>query len=730
VSKANVSRQSLVEAIATLEAQRGPVVERQFERAIDTALVALRDKLAQVQAKPDERSRHQLSVLVADLSGYTALSEHMDAESLRDAINAMWRELDAVVRAWGGQIDQHAGDSLTALFGLRYSRRGDAGRALHAALAMQQELLLFNERARHSADSSSWAGEWPGPGMRIGVHSGPVYFARSPGNSGAVDDERPVGGSRPTAVGDAVAVARRLERLSPAGEVLASAIVSKLCQHQFRLVPLPAVSRSGEEPVFLVKGQRPVSTAYRAGMVAGQVTRWVARAEPMDRLELALQATIDGRTPHLAMLVGPPGAGKSRLIHEFEQQIRLLAGSPVVLRAGTQGVRPDLPYALVRDLLLRRFDIRPQDSRYRIEHRLRQGLAQLADASGHSGGWSSADGFAREVRLLEQMLDARTAADIPVEEALAVLRPLLSSGAAGQPVIVVLEGINRADGQSVALVDLLVRDAEAGPVLFLVVATTPAAAGAPPALPWSDDDTDLFSPIERIDVAPLSSVESRLMASQILGRLSPPSLRLIDLVVSEAGGNPFYIESFINLLIERGVLRVGEPWRVDMAEAESTAPPADRLQLTKALLAQLPPMEQTALRMAAVLGPLVWDLALMDMIGTTELGEIDVEGALLSLESKGYLLRDETYSFGATQAFAFTRDTVREAAYGGIPTVERRRLHGEAAHWLIANQNQGRFSAWFPVDTMIADHLEAAGDVTRAGGWRARAKSDVGRGRA
>ena len=117
VGKANISRQALIEAIATLEARREPAGEDN-SRAIDTALLALREKLATLQAEPGGPQRHQLVVLVADLSGFTALSEHMDAERVHDAINAMWEVLDGVILAWGGQIDQHAGDSLMALFGL------------------------------------------------------------------------------------------------------------------------------------------------------------------------------------------------------------------------------------------------------------------------------------------------------------------------------------------------------------------------------------------------------------------------------------------------------------------------------------------------------------------------------------------------------------------------------------------------------------------------------------
>ena len=98
----------------------------------------------------------------------------------------------------------------------------------------------------------------------------------------------------------------------------------------------------------------------------------------MDRLQLALQTATDSRAPFLVTLVGSPGAGKSRLVHEFEAQARLLGDSPTILRAGTQGAFPDFPYALVRDMLLRQFSIRPQHSHFLIEHRLRRGLAELA----------------------------------------------------------------------------------------------------------------------------------------------------------------------------------------------------------------------------------------------------------------------------------------------------------------------------------------------------------------
>jgi class 3 adenylate cyclase len=718
VGKANVSRQALVEAIATLEAQRGLAVnDPDLNQAVDTVLLLLRDKLAQVQAEPGDKKRHQLAVLVADLSGFTTLSEHMDVERVREAINAMWRVLDAVIRSWGGQIDQHAGDSLMALFGLSYPRRGDAARALHAALAMQQELALFNERARRAAVDpldESWVGEWPGPNMRIGVHSGPVFFARAPQGGRAP-------GGRPAALGDTIALTRRLEKAAPAGGVLASADVQAQAGDGFAFNVLPGAAGGlkGSDGAALVIAERPVALNYTPGTVAGQVTRFVGRTGLMDRLEMALQTAADSLSPQLVTIVGAPGAGKSRLVHEFEQHARLLGG-PTVLRAGTQGACPDYPYALVRDLLLRRFAIRPQHSTYLIDAKLRQGVADLERRGNEFGASVEAGALTQTISLLKRLLGVQTAAAIPAQEVLAALVPLLQAiTATGEPAIVVLEGINRADRRSLELVDRLVREGEAGPVLFLGLATATATATPERVLPWLTRESDVFSPMERVDISPLSAVDSRLMATEILHRLPSPSMRLLDLTVAEAGGNPLYIESFAQLLIDRGVITIGEQWRVDMSRAEEMALPAGLEAVIEARLMELPELERSVLRNAAVFGPLSWDMALVEMEPTAEADEIDA--ALLALESKDYLVRDDVYSFGGAQAYAFRRDTVREVAYATVPLATRRAMHRAAARWLIAIHDSSGYGAWLPIDFLISRHLAAAGDAVEADAWRQRA---------
>jgi predicted ATPase len=297
---------------------------------------------------------------------------------------------------------------------------------------------------------------------------------------------------------------------------------------------------------------------------------------------------------------------------------------------------------------------------------------------------------------------------------LAVVEPLLRAATREGPALVVLEGIDRADAQSLELVDRLVRDGVAAPVLFLGV-----AVDADPAhIPWLEDDGDLFSPFTRLDLLPLTAIESRLMATQILSPLTPPPMRLLDLIVAESAGNPLYIETFIRLLIERQAIVMGERWRVDMASIEASRLPVGLRELLTAQLAQLPVIEREVLGRAAIYGTYCWDSALLEMGGSPDVDESTIEAALRSLELKEYLVRVGVYSFAATQAYAFRHDGVREAAYSGLTSTERRSRHLEAAHWLLANREAPRFNDWFPIDTMVAHHLALSGNDTQADAWR------------
>jgi len=111
-----------------------------------------------------------------------------------------------------------------------------------------------------------------------------------------------------------------------------------------------------------------------------------------------------------------------------------------------------------------------------------------------------------------------------------------------------------------------------------------------------------------------------------------------------------------------------------------------------------------------------------------DLTEAEIEAALLSLVGKRFILPDTTYSFGAAQAYRFRRAVGHEAAYDSLSPAARLAQHARVAQWLLANQNDAHFRAWFPVDGMIAYHLAAGGEATRAFAWRQRTGQPHGAG--
>jgi len=144
-------REQLERAIAHMEAQRAIL----GDAAVEAALAPMREKLA-VLAKaetptPKLRGERKLvTVMFADISGFTALAETMDPEAVRDLINACFDHLVPAIEKYQGTVDKFVGDAIVALFGAPVAHENDPERALRAALEMMEALRVFN--ARHDTD--------------------------------------------------------------------------------------------------------------------------------------------------------------------------------------------------------------------------------------------------------------------------------------------------------------------------------------------------------------------------------------------------------------------------------------------------------------------------------------------------------------------------------------------------------------------------------------------------
>src|SRR5436305_5615284 len=151
--------QKLSAAIAGLESQRKSL----GDAVVDPAIAALREQLKQLESTSGDRvetdERKLVTIVFADVSGFTALSERLDPEKVREVINGCFDWLVPVVQKYDGMIDKFIGDEIMAVFGAPVAHEDDAERALRAALDMMDALVAFNHANRTE------------PGLRPGINT-------------------------------------------------------------------------------------------------------------------------------------------------------------------------------------------------------------------------------------------------------------------------------------------------------------------------------------------------------------------------------------------------------------------------------------------------------------------------------------------------------------------------------------------------------------------------------
>ena len=189
--------EKLTAAISGLEAQRAAL----GDAVVDSALAALRLQLSQLDASRGEPAaddeRKIVTIIFADVSGFTAMSEKLDPEEVRAFMNGCFESLVPIVRKYEGTIDKFIGDEIMALFGAPAAHEDDPERALRAGLEMIEAIAAFNRA--HGTDL----------GLHIGINTGRVI-------AGKIGAE---GQRNYSVMGDAVNLAARLEDASSRGEI-------------------------------------------------------------------------------------------------------------------------------------------------------------------------------------------------------------------------------------------------------------------------------------------------------------------------------------------------------------------------------------------------------------------------------------------------------------------------------------------------------------------------------
>ena len=601
-----------------------------------------------------------MTVLFADVVHSMDLAAAVGAERLREIMADLVNGASSVVQRFGGTVDKFTGDGIMAVFGAPVALEDHAVRACLAALGIQDEAQTVADavKSRDGVDLR----------VRVGLNSGQVIAGEI--GSGAMGY---------TAIGEHVGMAQRMESVAPPGGVMLSASTARLVEGSATL---------GEPELMRIKGaDEPVPA--RTLLVVGQRDRLAARAESnlvgrqweMSAIEGLLDRAIHGRGAVVGV-VGPPGIGKSRITRE----LATLAGrrGVDVFTTYCESHTSQVPFQVITRLLRAATGVEgvePQTARALINTQ------------------AFADAESEDVALFEDLLgigDPDTARPrIDPETRRRRLTALVNSAtlAIATPAVYIVEDAHWIDESSESLLAEFLTVVPQTRILTLIT-YRPEYRGA----------LTQVSGAQSIALTPLTNDETESLVSGLLG--PDPSVRPLGKTIAErASGTPFFAEEIVLELAERGVLHGNPGAYVSTAEAAEVSVPPTLQATIASRIDRLDPAAKRTMSAAAVVG---------SRFGADLLRALDVEPEVADLLAAQLI---DQVSFTRNPEYVFHHPLIRAVAYEAQLKSDRADLHRRVAT-AIEQQNPGSLDE---NAALIAEHVEAAGDLHAAFGWHMRA---------
>jgi class 3 adenylate cyclase len=508
-------------------------------------------------ARPPARAeRKVLTVLFADLVGFTSRAERLDPEDVQAVLAPYHARLREELERWGGTVEKFIGDAVMALFGAPVAREDDAERAVRAAVAIRD-----------------WVAEEGQLQVRIGVNTGEALV-----NLAA----RPEAGEG-MAAGDVINTAARLQAAAPANGILVGESTYRATGEAIDYRGHAAVEAKGKDEPVPVWEAVQARARFGVDLAPGARTPLVGRERELDQLTDALERVRQRRAPELVTLVGVPGIGKSRLVGELFASVER-GGELTHWRQGRS-----LPYGegvsywALAEMVKAQTGILETDGEGDVEAKLARAVEQLVP--------EDADWVRSRLRPLVGQADEAAAGS--QEESFAAWRRFLEALAEQRPLVLVFEDLQWADDGLLDFVEHLAEWVQDVPLLIVCTAR-PELLERRPA--WGGGKVNAAT----LSLPPLSADETARLLSALADR---PLLdaETQSALLERAGGNPLYAEQYVRMLAER---------RGD----EGLPLPESIHGIIAARLDSLAPSEKALLQDAAVVGKVFW----LGVLGATE----------------------------------------------------------------------------------------------------------------
>jgi len=634
-------------AIEALEARRNEL----GAEAVQTAVGALRERLTALeQAAPTvpEGERKQVTVMFADVSGFTALAETTDAEDVRNLLNAYFERIGQVVARYGGYIDKFIGDELMALFGAPLAMEDHGARALYAALEIRDTPSVGEHRQVQDLFLT----------LHLGINSGLVV-------AGAIGTEAK---REYTVMGDPVNVAARLVTQAKAGEILVGASTQRLVGDRFQFESLGSMKlkgRSQPQEVYRLLG---TGSTMRAVGGARLSSRMIGREAELHTIQEAFQDVMARRRPRSIAVVGPAGIGKSRLQQEFRDWLKITHPEAYVLHGTALPHTMAAPYFIVGELIRNSLGVKETDSAADIRRRLESAQGEV--------GTRDPDVVHALAAIMAVEYEEDRFKDLTPEERrdriFSAFVAFVKQAAARSPVLLLFEDLHWIDDLSMDLVEHLFGELAETPVLFLTV-TRPILD--PEAKPRQVESRVPREAHTRIVLRELEEKDG-LEFVRSLARGLDRRPEMVQAIARKGEGNPFFIEEIVGTLTDQGILVRDEHGVQAVGRASDLAVPDTVWGVLAERIDRLSADEKRVIQSAAIVGQLFWEGLVR------ELAELEPRRQLNTLSQRDFVYGRGPAAFADDWEWKFRHILVQEVGYSSLLRETRKAGHLKAAGWL------------------------------------------------
>lgn len=621
--------------------------------------------------------RRTITILFADLSGFTALSRQLDTEEVFLIIQQYMNVLIKDVYKFDGMVDKMLGDGLMAIFGAPIAHENHPELALRAASEMMRDAREFSYQIHERYGEK--LGEETQISMHIALHSGEVIV-------GGIGTNMLM---NYTAIGDTVNLASRLLNVAEPGQILVSQPVYQ------RLKTIMEFRAAG--PFWLKGYDKPVSAYQFIQLLETESSdRALKMRSPMIGRDTQMQMILDlvqqvktSRQGHLGIVFGEAGIGKSRLMTEFRSELN--ERNIVSVTAHSYTYKKSIQFWVLQDLVKHFLNITgsesvPELNKIAVNH------------TQPSGNYSHEETAALLLWLLDLLPKSEFSKNRfsyldPEQlqrEIFTLVRDIIFRQAGDAPLVLIFEDLHWADDSSLQFLHFLSRSLKDNPVLIL--ASTRSINDEVFVSLIDVYQTELVNRFQLIELPRLSREDAHNLIDNLLEPNDLPR-KLIQRIIDLGNGNPYFIEELIRSLIEQNAIVFDQTWRMaaDPRGIQNFNIPDTLQGLILSRFDRLSAAQRRLLQVASIIGRDFNSNILRDVLRIGDPSFLD--DILADLVKRGIL---EHYSDFRGQDFRFTHILMSDTIYGTLLSGDKSELHGMVAH---------------TIEKLFPNHLEEQVDV-------------------